>query len=84
MRVMHTFDTLSQVVGETLGVDRARLRPTSRIADLGLDSLQVVSLVVALEKTFDLTIPPARLEAARTLGDVAAYLERGSAATDSL
>ena len=73
---MRTFDTLSQVVVERLGVDPARVRPASRFDDLGLDSLQVVSLVVALEQAFDLTIPPQDLEALRTLGDLAAYLER--------
>jgi acyl carrier protein len=40
------------------------------IADLGLDSLQVIELVAELEDRFDIAIPPDTARVARTVADV--------------
>jgi acyl carrier protein len=58
--------------------------PTSDlVADLGLDSLQVLEAVVELEDQFDLTVPTEDLAQFRTVADAAAYLERVLAARSS-
>jgi acyl carrier protein len=51
--------------------------------DLGLDSLDVVELVIRLEQSFGVDLPDAEIGGWRTLGDLYATLERhviGSAA----
>jgi acyl carrier protein len=40
------------------------------VADLGLDSLQVLELVAELEDTFDISIPLNDIPATRTVGQV--------------
>ena len=44
--------------------------------DLGLDSLDVVELVIRLEQRFDIELPDAEIGGWRTLGDVYQTLER--------
>ena len=44
--------------------------------DLGLDSLDVVELVIHLERHFGVELPDAEIGGWRTLGDVYASLER--------
>jgi len=60
-----------------LGVERDQLVSEARILeDLGADSLDVVELVMALEEAFDLVVPDEDVESLRTLGDVAAYVDK--------
>lgn len=44
--------------------------------DLGLDSLDVVELVIRLERRFGVDLPDAEIGGWRTLGDVYATLQR--------
>lgn len=51
--------------------DEGLLRPEALLGeDLGMDSLDGVDLVVALEKTFKCRIPEQEARGIRTLGDV--------------
>lgn len=43
---------------------------TTPLDELGLDSLEVVELVMELDEAFDLTIPDEQAERARTIGDL--------------
>ena len=49
---------------------------TDLVADLGLDSLQQLELVVALENHFEIVLEPEEGESIRTLGDVARWVDR--------
>lgn len=49
------------------------------IQDLGMDSLDCVELVMALEEDFGLEIPDDIPDTWRTVGDVVAYIERREA-----
>lgn len=65
---------------------RASLRPidptpaSDLIADLGLDSIQILEAVAELEDRFDLTVPAGDLARFRTVADAAAYLVQALAA----
>ena len=48
--------------------------PTSFITDLNADSLDVVELVMAIEKEFDLEIPDEEAEKIRTVQDAMDYI----------
>lgn len=51
--------------------------PTSKIKDdLGADSLDTLQMLMALEDTFDMTVPDEVLSTFVTVGDVVAYLEK--------
>lgn len=63
---------VNQVFEESFEVEPERLQPEMKIFDdLGLDSLDIVDLVVALQKKLGVSIrEDERLREIRTLGDV--------------
>jgi len=69
-------ERLYVLVSNQLGVEREELVPQARILDdLGADSLDVVELVMALEESFDITVPDEDVDSLQTLLDVQQYLE---------
>ena len=69
-------DVEGGVVEAIRNVSRRPIDPTPAsdlIADLGLDSLQVLELVAELEDRFDISIPPDTAPA-RTVADVVALV----------
>mgnify|MGYP000865456665 CR=1 FL=1 len=65
------------VFAESFEIEPERLVPEANIfQDLGLDSLDIVDLVVALQKRFAVQLrDDARIRSIRTLGDVHAFIE---------
>ena len=65
------------VFAESFEIEPERLRPEANIfLDLGLDSLDTVDLVVAIQKRFGVQVrDDGRVRAIRTLGDVYAFIE---------
>lgn len=58
MQMDHTMRKLLHAVACQLGVDEKELKPETRIvADLGVDSLDLVELVMAVEETFEIRLP---------------------------
>jgi acyl carrier protein len=69
-------DTL---VGE-FELDPAAITPEARMReDLGLDSLDAVDLVVALERQLNVQIPEEVARQMRTVGDIHAFLRKVAA-----
>jgi acyl carrier protein len=65
------------LVVQSLGVAETEVTPESNfIQDLGADSLDVVELVMAFEREFDVEIPDEEAEKLLTVGDAVYYLER--------
>lgn len=51
-------------------------RASGLVNDLGLNSLDVINVVVAFEEEFDLEIPDSKIKELVTVGDIEEYLER--------
>ena len=49
---------------------------TDMIVDLGLDSLKVMKIVEAVEDSYDISIPLNILPEVRTVGDLAAQIQK--------
>ncbi len=66
----------NEVFVDSFEIEAAKLRPEANIFnDLGLDSLDVVDLVVALQKKFGVTIrDDERVRNIRTLGDLQQFI----------
>jgi len=48
------FPRVQQIIAETLGVEVASVQPRSRVKDdLGADSMQVITIIIALDAEFD-------------------------------
>jgi acyl carrier protein len=68
---------ICELVASQLGVEGGEVVSDARILDdLGADSLDVVELVMALEEAFDLEVPDEDVEDLRTVGEVAAYVQK--------
>ena len=67
---------VNQVFLDEFEIEEEKLRPEAHIRnDLGLDSLDIVDLVVVLEKSFQFKMPDKQVVAQiETLGDIYKYL----------
>lgn len=66
----------NEVFTDSFEIDKDKLKPEANIFnDLGLDSLDIVDLVVALQKKFGITIrSDERVRTIRTLGDIYQFI----------
>jgi acyl carrier protein len=64
------------VIQEVLRVDKAKIIPTSRIKeDLGADSLDQVSVIMALEEEFEGSLSDDEAKGLVTVGDAVKFIE---------
>ncbi len=67
---------LNDIIAESLGVSTDEIQITaSFIEDLGADSLDIVELVMAIEKEFSIEIPDEDAEKIATVQDAIYYVE---------
>ncbi|MCQ2773849.1 acyl carrier protein [Helicobacter pylori] len=65
------------VIAEQLNVDAAQVTPEAKLVkDLGVDSLDVVELIMALEERFGIEISDEQAEKIVNVGDVMRYIEK--------
>ncbi|WP_419911318.1 acyl carrier protein [Hoeflea sp.] len=58
MSVSATFDKVADIIAETSEIDRDTITPDSNtIDDLGIDSLDFLDIVFAIDKEFGIKIP---------------------------
>lgn len=66
---------VQDIIAQNLDVDRSAVVPSaSFINDLNADSLDIVELVMGIEKEFDLEIPDDEAEKIRTVQDAIDYI----------
>lgn len=66
---------VKDIIAESLGVKKAEVVPgASFIDDLNADSLDIVELVMTIEKEFDIEIPDDEAEKIRTVQDAIDYI----------
>jgi len=64
------------IICEKLGVEESEVTPDAHFTnDLGADSLDMVEVIMELEKEFKIGIPDDRAEEIQTFGDSVTYLE---------
>jgi len=70
-----TVEALKAIVAESLGISADEIASSaSFIDDLGADSLDIVELVMAIEKAFDIEIPDEDAEKIATVQDAIDYV----------
>jgi len=74
---MESMDRIKKIIVDQLGVDGSKITENSSFVDgLGLDSLDIVELIMAFEEEFDIEIPDKDAEKMETVGDVIKYLDK--------
>lgn len=69
------FETVRDVIVETLGCEAEQVVPEARLTEeLGADSLASVELVMALEEATGLTIEEEAMARIKTVGDIMNHL----------
>lgn len=69
-------ETIKKLVAENLGIEEETITENASFKeDLGVDSLDLFELVMALEEEYDLEISTEDLEKLTTVGEVAAYIQ---------
>ncbi len=70
------FETIRAVIAEQLEIDVSQVTPEAKfVKDLGVDSLDVVELIMALEERFGIEISDEQAEKIVNVGDVVKYIE---------
>lgn len=71
---MTTFEKVLTIVAEHREMDLSKATPDTTFAELGLDSLDLVELIMAMEETFGTTIE--LTSDVKTLGQAVALVEK--------
>lgn len=76
---LSTEDKVVNIVMDHLGVERIQVTKDAHFAnDLGADSLDIVEVIMDLEKEFDIKIPDKDAESISTVGEAISYIEKNS------
>lgn len=70
------FLKISDILAKELEVDPQKIQLTSKLDDLGVDSLESVELIMAFEEAFNIDIPDEDAEKVLTVKEIVEYLER--------
>ena len=71
-----TFDKLKAIIVEQFDVDESLVTPEADMQeDLGVDSLDVVDLIVIISEEFDIEIPDEVVDNIKTVGDIVANID---------
>jgi acyl carrier protein len=73
-------DDILEVVAQEALVDRAKLTPDATLESLGIASLDIISIVFALEDRFGVVLEQAEFEHVRTVADLVALISGKAAA----
>ncbi len=75
MATAELVEKVQHIIAEKLGVQRSEVTPDARfVDDLNADSLDVVELVIAIEREFDIEIPDDEAERLGKVQDAIDYI----------
>lgn len=70
------FEQVKESLAEILSKDVDMIdMDTKLVDDLGVDSIDSVELIMAVEEVYDITVPEEDAMAMKTVGDVVEYIE---------
>ena len=70
------FDKVKEIIASQLDIEEDKITLESSLTeDLGVDSLDVVDLVMSFEDEFEVEIPDDSIESVKTVGDIVKFIE---------
>lgn len=74
------FEKLKAIAVNDIGIDADKVKPESDIIkELGLDSLDIVDMLMKVEETFGVTIDDSDVVELKTVADVVRFIENNVA-----
>ena len=70
-----TFEKVKEIIVQQLGLEESEVKEDTSFEALGLDSLDVVELIMALEEEFGIEVPEVEAEKIVSVGDVVEYIK---------
>jgi len=70
-----TFEKIRAIIVDQLGVDESEVTLESTFDELGVDSLGIFEIIMALEEEFEIEIPNEDAENMKTIGDAVNYVD---------
>ena len=68
-----TYEKVKEIIVEQLGLDESEIKKETSFEDLGLDSLDIVELLMAIEEEFEIEVKAE--DAGKTVSDLVKYIE---------
>jgi len=69
------FEKIKEIIQDELGFEAEGLTPESTLEDMGVDSLDAVELIMALEEAYNIEIPEAEAVNMKSLGNMVSFIE---------
>jgi len=70
-------ERIKKIISEILGIDESEITREARfIEDLGVESLDVVEMIAAMEEEFNIEIPEEEAEKNLTVGQAIDYINK--------
>lgn len=70
------FDQVKESLADILSCDAEKIdMDTDLVRDLGVDSIDTVELIMAVEETYDITISEKEAQELKTVADVVEFIE---------
>jgi acyl carrier protein len=79
MRQDQVLADVTAILSDVTGIDRVDITPETSLADLGIDSLMMVEVVVAVEDRFGLLVNDDDWPRFNTVLDATRYIEQAAA-----
>lgn len=74
-----TFEKMKSIISNQLEIDSEKITLESNlIEDLGVDSLDLIDLVMSIEDEFEIEVPDTEVENIKTVGDAVKYIDENS------
>ena len=71
-----TFEKEKEIMIDTLNLDGADIKPEATLKDLGVDSIDAVELVMALEEAYDLKIADEEVAVLEKVSDIVEIIDK--------
>lgn len=73
------FERIKELLVEELGIDGDTVTPESNmVTDIGADSLDIVQLLIRMEKEYGIRFSDEEMKSVQTVGDVVRYIEQNT------
>ncbi|HZT96504.1 MAG TPA: acyl carrier protein [Chloroflexota bacterium] len=76
-------DEIIEIVSREIMIPRDELSPDTRLEDIAQDSIDIMSLIAAIQSELHVSIDPADLERVVTVADLAEYVNGRRGESDS-
>jgi acyl carrier protein len=69
-------ERILEIISEKIGVDKKEISPDSTQEDLGMDSLDLIETVMAIEDEFNIEIKDEDLDTFKKIGDMIEHVKK--------